>query len=206
MAHYDRRDLIGHWVTKRTRTQQMCQHACCRGRRVHPENYPVILPNPLLRRASDDDLAKHYRKVSAGHTADDQAASWQVLAEMDRRDQKEIAKHNRALEAKRRMFGKKIAHAEEIERVAADVEAKTNGYTLNKAGRDAGISERSLLTGPESRVRRYGSEELINYFQEHGRPTWAYMQGKDTRLGAQYSAPRRRQRGVTTRRGYSKAA
>lgn len=206
MAQYDRRDLIGHWVTKRTRTQQMCQHACCRGRRVHPENYPVVLPNPLLRRASDDDLAKHYRKVSAGTTDNDQAASWQVLAEMDRRDQKEIAKHNRALEAKRRMFGKKIAHAEEIERVAADIEAKTNGYTLNKAGRDAGISERSLLTGPESRVRRYGSDELINYFQENGRPAWAYMQGKDTRLGAQYSAPRRRQRGVTTRRGYSKAA
>lgn len=206
MARYDRRDLIGHWVTKRSRAQQMCQHACCRGRRVHPANYPVVLPDPLLRRASDDDLATHYRKVSAGTSSDDQAASWQVLAEMDRRDQKEIAKHNRALEAKRRMFGKKMAHAEEIERVAADVEAKTNGYTLNKAGRDAGISERSLLTGPESRVRRYGSEELQNYFQENPRPTWAYMQGKDTRLGAQYSAPRRRQRGVTTRKGYSKAA
>jgi hypothetical protein len=208
MAPYNRRDIIGHWVTKRARTQQMCQHACCRGRRVHPENYPVILPNPLLKRASDDDLAKHYRKVSAGSSPEDEAASWQVLAEMDRRDQREIDKHNRALEAKRRLFGKQMAHAEEVERVYVDADRATKGNMLNKAGRSAGISDRSLFTGPESRVRRYGSEELRNYFADNGRPTWAYMQGKDTKLGAQYSAPRRKQYGVTTRtrKGYAKAS
>lgn len=46
----------------------MCQHACCRGYRVHPANYPVILPNKLLRRASEQDLADHFAKVSAQNT------------------------------------------------------------------------------------------------------------------------------------------
>lgn len=57
---YDRRDLIGHWVRKSQQTQRMCGHACCRNRRVHGANMPVILPNRLLRRASDDDLADHF--------------------------------------------------------------------------------------------------------------------------------------------------
>jgi hypothetical protein len=60
MAHYNRRDLIGHWIRRSQPTQRMCTHACCRGRRVHPENMPVILPNKLLHRAKDEDLAAHY--------------------------------------------------------------------------------------------------------------------------------------------------
>lgn len=44
--YYDRRDLIGHWIRKQQRQQQPCTHARCRGHRVHPDNYPVILPGP----------------------------------------------------------------------------------------------------------------------------------------------------------------
>jgi hypothetical protein len=63
---------------------------------------------------------------------------------------------------------------------------------LNKAGKAAGIDERSLFTGPESRARRYASEELLNHWQSHPRPTAAYFQGKNTTLRPQYTAPRRR--------------
>jgi hypothetical protein len=67
---------------------------------------------------------------------------------------------------------------------------------LNRAGKAAGIDERSLFTGPERRARRYASEELLNHWQSHPRPTAAYFQGKDTTLGPQYTAPRRKRRGV----------
>jgi hypothetical protein len=63
---------------------------------------------------------------------------------------------------------------------------------LNKAGRAADVDERSLFTGPESRARRYASEELQNYWQDNPRPTAAYFAGKDTRLSARYTPPRRK--------------
>jgi hypothetical protein len=50
-------------------------------------------------------------------------------------------------------------------------EAATNGYMLNRAGQRGGIDERSLFVGPESRVRKYASPELIDWFQAHPRPT-----------------------------------
>jgi len=40
---------------------------------------------------------------------------------------------------------------------------------VNAAGRRAGIDDRSLFTGPESRVRKYGSRELREYFEAHPR-------------------------------------
>jgi hypothetical protein len=49
MVYYNRRDLIGHWIKRTSPVQRMCGHACCRGYRVHPRNYPVILPDRLLR-------------------------------------------------------------------------------------------------------------------------------------------------------------
>jgi hypothetical protein len=52
-------------------------------------------------------------------------------------------------------------------------EAATNGYMLNKAGKAAGIDERTLFTGPESRVRKYASPELFEFFESHPRPTRA---------------------------------
>jgi hypothetical protein len=49
---------------------------------------PVALPLPdrLLHRASDEDLAEHFNDVSGQRTADETAACWQILAEMERRD------------------------------------------------------------------------------------------------------------------------
>jgi hypothetical protein len=189
MARYDIRDLIGHFVAPRRAKGKMCPHACCRGHRVHPANYPVILPNRLLRRASDDDLAEHYDKA-AGPKAEQARA--QILHEMQRRDEQAIKRHDRALEHKRRVFAKRLERAEEIDRLWLEAENATRGNMLNKAGRAADIDERSLFTGPESRARRYASEELLNHWQSHPRPTAAYFQGKSTTLGPQYTAPRRR--------------
>jgi hypothetical protein len=200
MARYNIRDLIGHFVAPRRAKSKMCPHACCRGHRVHPANYPVIVPDKLLRRASEDDLAAHFVKVSSGHSKADETARAQILHEMERRDAAEIRRHDRALEHKRRVFAKRLERAEEVDRHWLEAENATRGNMLNKAGRAAGIDERSLFTGPEARARRYASEELLNHWQSHPRPTAAYFQGQDTTLGPQYTAPRRRRRVPVARR------
>jgi hypothetical protein len=148
---------------------------------------PVVLPNRLLRRASEDDLAEHFKRT----TGSDRAQA-QVLHEMQRRDDAEQARHDRALETKRRLFSRRVERAEEVDRSWAAAESATRGNMLNKAGRAADIDERSLFTGPESRARRYASEELLNHWQSHPRPTAAYFAGKDTTLQAQYARARRR--------------
>ena len=43
--------------------------------------------NRLLRRASDHDLSEHFNEVSRQRTADETAAWYQILAEMERRDE-----------------------------------------------------------------------------------------------------------------------
>ena len=40
-----------------------------------------------------------------------------------------------------------------------------------QVGPARGIDERSLFVGPESRVRKYASPELIEWFESHPRPT-----------------------------------
>lgn len=52
-----------------------------------------------------------------------------------------------------------------------DAEDATRGSMRSPAGIRADISERSLFVGPESRARKYASEELLGYWQEHGRLT-----------------------------------
>jgi hypothetical protein len=50
-------------------------------------------------------------------------------------------------------------------------EAATNGYMLNRTGLREDIDGRSLFAGPESRVRKYASPELLKWFESHPRPT-----------------------------------
>lgn len=52
-----------------------------------------------------------------------------------------------------------------------DAETVTRGHMLNKAGQAARVHPSSLFTGPEARARKYASEELLSYWQTHGRPT-----------------------------------
>ena len=69
-------------------------------------------------------------------------------------------------------------------------ENATNGFMLNKAGQRADINERSLFTGPESRVRAYASPELIEWFEHHPRPTRASWFGSSYSRRAHLSGRR----------------
>jgi len=61
------------------------------------------------------------------------------------------------------VLGRKTARQAEVNRAIDAAEAGTNGYMLNRRGREAGISERSLFTGPEARAKKYASEDLLNW-------------------------------------------
>lgn len=50
---------------------------------------------------------------------------------------------------------------------AADADCK--GVLLNRLGRAKDIDPESLFEGPFSRVEKYASEELYQWFDEHGR-------------------------------------
>lgn len=196
-----RRDLIGHFVRNDQRTQRPCTHACCRGYRVHPSNYPVILPDRTLHRASDADLAQHFDKVSQGDTAADRRAEAQLLHEMERRDRvaarrresrqaAELARSNRRSTA----AAKRMEREAETERIFQEAEAATKGYLVSAEGRARGISDREILTGRERVFVRYASDEAKNYFAGQGRPTAAYFRGQDTRVHYSHPGTRTRRR------------
>jgi hypothetical protein len=73
--------------------------------------------------------------------------------------------------ARRRREDAEREYRDEVYRQWRAAEAATNGYMLNRAGLREGIDERSLFAGPESRVRKYASPELIEWFESHPRPT-----------------------------------
>ena len=205
MARYNVRDLLGHWVAPRSREGKMCPHACCRNRRVHPSNMPVILPDRLLRRASDDDLAEHYQRVSpSSPTPQQEAAQAQVIYEMERRDRRERERAGRK-EAHRESVAagraaRSMERESEYERIALEAEAYTRGNLVNAAGRVAGIGDREILAGREATFRRYASDEAREFFSSTGRPTGAYFRGKDTRYSPGYGSTRRRRSdGLATR-------
>ena len=206
---YDRRDLIGHWVRKSQRTDQMCTHACCRGYRVHPRNMPVVLPDRLLRRASDKDLEKHYADLGESSSAGADEGRMQILWELDRRENEERRAQVRKTEAAERRAEREQRRrdrysatraADRMERESlaelayVEAEVDTRGNMLNKRGRAAGVDPRSLFTGPQSRARAYASEELLEHWKTHPRPTAAMYQGRDTRVYELYTAPLKRRR------------
>lgn len=172
MAFYDVRDLIGHWVKPRSAEGEMCPHACCRGFRPHPDNFPVILSARQLRGSSERQLVYHLRK----HGGSDRAVR-QVVGELDRRENVT----RRAARARERARGRRASADAEfrahLENEWARAEEQTRGYMLNRAGQRAGVDERSLFTGPESRVRKYASEELRRYFEGHPRVSRAEFLG-----------------------------
>lgn len=159
------RDQLGHWVAPPGMRGHPCPHACCRGRREHPHKLPVRLDRDYLRSLSEQqietELERYYKYRDDSPRG---AAGWKaVSAEVDRRD---AAAHRR-----RRYLAAREEHQDEVYRQWLAAENATNGYMLNKAGKKAGINERSLFTGPESRVAKYASPELIEWFESHPRPT-----------------------------------
>ncbi|MFZ0187169.1 MAG: hypothetical protein WAL72_09525 [Streptosporangiaceae bacterium] len=73
--------------------------------------------------------------------------------------------------ARRRRQDAEQEYRDEVYRQWRAAEAATNGYMLNRTGLRESIDERSLFAGPESRVRKYASSELIEWFESHPRPT-----------------------------------
>jgi len=183
--YYDRRDLIGHWIRKQQRQQQPCTHACCRGYRVHPANYPVILPDRTLHRATDEELERHYRKVNAQETPQARTAELQILHELERRDrarawEERRTQHREAVAANR--AAARMEREGEAHRIRLEAEERTKGYLVNATGRARGISDEEVLTGREDVFIRYATPEAKEYFAEHPRPTATYFRGRDTRI------------------------
>lgn len=153
--------------------------------------YPVTRRNAYLRHASDEDLAGYYSRHGAD-TPKDQRVRDQVLAEMQRRDVRQERRERAEERRRERWAANRQYRQSERERIFDDAEAATNGYMLNRRGQEAGVDPRSLFTGPETRARKYASEELLNYWEVNPRPTEAHFAGRDTRLGMAGYGPRHR--------------
>ena len=192
---YNIRDLLGHFVRPKSAKGDMCPHACCRNKRVHPANMPVILPRKLLRRATDDDLAAHYDRVQ-GDSYRDQRARMQVLHEMQRRDDEAVAKKNRAAVK----YSRQLEQADTREASYVAAEEATRGNMVNNKGRSRDINPRTLIYAPEATFDRYASDELKEWYSTRHRPTARSFQGADTRYVPRATEPKRRQRGVVARR------
>jgi hypothetical protein len=195
VAGYNRRDQIGHWVTREQPVYRPCHHACCRGYRAHPSNWPVIPARMAYRTATDDQLAAHYTKM-IGVENDPQArgAELQILAEFERRDRRDQKQRERAARADRRREAiasnravRRTENEVERERIRVRAEAATRGYLVNAKGRRLGINPDEILTGRQAVFERYASDEARDYFRANPRPTAAYFRGRDARVNARAS-------------------
>lgn len=162
VAYYNVRDILGHFVKPRSDRGDLCQHRCCKGRRVHPDKFPEILPRRMLRGMTDEELAEHF-----GRYAGNQKSGAQVLTEVHRRD---VAKARRQA-SKERAYSRKLARYEEVDAAVLAAEHATGGQLVNKAGVRAGVSDRSLFEGSEARAIKYATPELIQYWQSNPRPS-----------------------------------
>lgn len=182
---YNRRDQIGHWVTKRQQVHRPCTHACCRGYRAHPHNWPIIPASRQLRAASDEQLAAHYRKVSADESRAARGVELQIIHELERRDRADMRRLDKQRRKESRAANRAAARMEresETERIRVDAEAQTRGYLVNAKGRGRGIDPEEILTGRVAVFNRYASDEAKEYFASHPRPTAAYFRGRNARV------------------------
>jgi hypothetical protein len=186
---YNRRDRIGHWVNKGQLANRHCRHACCRGYREHPDNWPIIPASRQLRSASDEKIAAHYSKVSADDSAQARAAELQLINEMERRDRLEVRRLEKERERERRReavastrAARRMEIESERERIRIESESATRGYLVNARGRARGIDPEEILTGRQAVFERYASDEARDYFQVNPRPTAAYFRGQNTRV------------------------
>lgn len=183
---YNRRDQIGHWVKKDQQILRPCHHACCRGYRAHPDNWPLIPASRALRRATDEQITRHYGKVGADESAEARGVELQLINEMERRDRiatRDLERRERRREAvASNRAARRMEVESERERVRVEAEAATQGYMVNRAGRARGINPEEILTGREAVFQRYASDEARDYFRNRPRPTAQYFRGRDTRM------------------------
>jgi len=178
-GHYNVRDQRGHYVKPKTARNQVCHHLCCNGSRVHPDKLPVKISKGYLRTLTPPQLERELNEYMNYSETHEQGMT-QIIAELDRReDAEKMRAHRKMLSAERRQH-RQSEHSDEVYRQWLTAEAATNGVMLNnktlreiKAGKRNDIDERSLFTGPEWRVAKYASPELLEYFESNPRPTRA---------------------------------
>jgi hypothetical protein len=175
-GRYNVRDQLGHYVSPESQADHPCHHHCCSGKRVHPANLPVRLNRQYLRSLSGDEL-EHELSQYTGFIDTHEGGFLQIVAELDRRDESDKRAAARKTRARERRQQRESEYKDEVYRQWLLAEAETKGYMLNKAGRAAGIDERTLFTGPESRVAKYATRELLDFFDDHPRPTRAAFLG-----------------------------
>lgn len=71
-----------------------------------------------------------------------------------------------------------------------DAETATRGHMLSREGQAAGIDPRALFTGPESRARRWASDELLQWWDDNGRPSLEEYRAELLGAGAAAAASR----------------
>lgn len=182
---YSIRDLFGHFA-KRNQEGKPCPHKCCKGRRPHPRQIAVVVDRDVLRAMSEKQLITHLETVN-----DDKAAG-QVMRELERRERTEKTTARR----KDKTAALREEHHLAVHAAYLDAERETRGHMLSREGRAAGVDPRTLWTGPEARARKYASEELRAYFDQHGRLTageWRRRSAQE-RDAAEYEDERVRRR------------
>lgn len=77
-----------------------------------------------------------------------------------------------------------------LEREFQTADDACHGYLVNRQGKAAGITGRSLFTGSAARAYRYASRELLDYWQENDRLTLDRFEQQwlDARLGSEIYA------------------
>ena len=188
-GRYALRDQMGHYVQRNDAAERPCHHRCCQGRRVHPKGLPVKLDRRYLRSLTGPELEEELSEY-VNFIDTHEEGFHQVVAEIDRRDQMEKTAAARKMRARERRQQREAEYKDEVYRQWLQAEAQTNGYMLNKAGKAADIDERSLFTGPQSRVAKYASRELRDYFDQHGRPTRVSWYGSAYARRAHYAGQR----------------
>lgn len=142
----------------------MCPHPCCRGRRRHPDRFPVMLPKGLLDSATDEELITHLQRPAVGDNGD---AVVQAVGELERREQRQKRADLRKSVQRHKRRSKQEEYRLWLETEWTAAEESTRGNMLNKRGRAKGIDPRSLWTANDRTRNAYASEELRAYWNAH---------------------------------------
>lgn len=67
----------------------------------------------------------------------------------------------------------RAAYRDYVHRQYIAAEAATRGNLVTREGQARGVDPKALFTGPEARARRWASDELKGWWDEHGRMTFA---------------------------------
>jgi hypothetical protein len=191
---YSIRDLLGHFA-KRPQEGKPCPHKCCKGRRRHPAERPIIPDRDVLRAMSEEALVRHVSETGSRPELVEAA-----IRELDRRE-RAAARAGRRKEAAE---ASKAEHHLAVHAAYIAAESETRGHMLNARGRAAGVDPRTLWTGSERRAHAYASEELRAYWDRHGRLTAAdwRKQSRGARDAAEYADEQDARRARTRERLY----